>query len=111
VVEGSVEITALGAGDLDGDHHADLVAMTGEGEVWVLLGDGKGGFTREASPEVMGSERCRGYAVKLADLDGDGADEVVLAMAEEPVSSGLWGEDKSCPSQGGVQAWKARPRP
>lgn len=43
-------IWALAAGDLDGDGAVDLAAVTGAGEAWVFLGDGKGGFSREQSP-------------------------------------------------------------
>jgi hypothetical protein len=39
----------------------------------------------------------------LADVDGDGKDEIVESFADEP--SG--GSEGGCPSGGGITAWKA----
>jgi hypothetical protein len=41
---------------------------------------------------------------KLADLDGDGGDEMVASFSDEPDQYG------HCPSDGGMTAWKASPR-
>lgn len=97
-------IYALNAGDVDGDKVLDLVALTGGGEGWVFLGDGRGGFAREEGAEIA-EGRCRGYHVELADLDGDGAAEIVTGFAGEG-SGTLIGPD-TCPSQGSLRAWKA----
>lgn len=101
--EGREGVTALDSGDLDGDGHLDLVALTGDGQTWVFLGDGKGGFTREVAsiPPYEGS--CRGYAVRLADLDGDGTKEIVQSFAGE--NSPQFAPDL-CLSGGGIKAWK-----
>lgn len=101
-------IWALGAGDLDGDGALDLVGITGGGSVWVYLGDGKGAFTREQSPELGTSESgCTGYHVALADLDGDGTDEVVAGFAGESTVTPA-GSVGGCGSAGGsLKAWKA----
>lgn len=106
-VDKRLEVTALAHGDLDGDGKTDLVALTSTGETWVFLGDGKGGFTREAEtgiPPYAGG--CAGYFVRLADLDGDGRDEIVADFAGE--NSPINAPDR-CPSGGGIQAWHAAP--
>ncbi len=105
--EGRRGVFALDGGDLDGDRRIDLVALTGDGEMWVFLGRGGASFTREANSELPAPEGCRGYDVKLRDLDGDGRDEVVAAFAGE--SSALFAPEK-CVNGGSLQAWKAGPR-
>ncbi len=105
--EQRTEVSALAHGDLDGDGKIDLVALTGAGDTWVFLGDGKGFFTRETAtgiPSFVGG--CAGFHVRLADLDGDGKDEIVADFAGE--SSAMFDPDR-CPSGGGLQAWHAVP--
>ncbi|HTG32443.1 MAG TPA: VCBS repeat-containing protein [Thermoanaerobaculia bacterium] len=105
--EQRVEVSALAHGDLDGDGKLDLVALTGNGATWVFHGDGKGFFTRETTtgiPPFVGG--CTGYYVRLADLDGDGKDEIVADFAGE--SSAMFDPDR-CPSGGGLQAWHLAP--
>ncbi|MFL6235068.1 MAG: FG-GAP repeat domain-containing protein [Thermoanaerobaculia bacterium] len=102
-----LEISALGHGDLDGDGKTDLVALTGDGDIWIFLGDGQGFFTRETAtgiPAFPGA--CAGYHVRLADLDGDGKDEIVADFAGE--ASPMFDPDR-CPSGGGIQAWHVAP--
>jgi hypothetical protein len=95
---------ALAAGDLVGDGHQDLVALTATGETLVFLGNGKGSFTREKTPPPAYPGACRAAHVELADLDGDGRDEVVASFSDEHDQYG------HCPSDGGLTAWKALPR-
>jgi hypothetical protein len=107
VAEGSGSSWALDSGDLDADGHRDFVATTDAGAVMVFLGDGKGGFTREDSAEMGAPDGCRGYAVRLADLDGDGASEVVASFAGETGETEKLLGVAGCPSQGALRAWKA----
>jgi len=103
--EGRLEVSALAHGDLDGDGKLDLVALTAEGETWVFLGDGKGFFTRETATGIGAVDGgCRGYDAQLADLDGDGRDEIVADFAGE--NSPMFAPDR-CLSGGALLAWHA----
>jgi hypothetical protein len=109
VVEGREAMTAVAAGDLNGDGKRDVVALSGEGRYLVFLGDGKGGFTREKAEELAQYPgRCRGYHVALADLDGDGKDDIVSAFAGEgdPVY-----DPEYCNTGGGMLAWRTQAVP
>ena len=107
---GNVGVTAAGAGDLDGDGAPDLMVLLGDGQRMVFLGDGRGNFTSEHSPELSGAPNgCRGYQVELADLDGDGRDEAVMDFAGEPGSEVTLGAAPRCPAQGSLEVWKAGP--
>lgn len=110
VTEGRRGIYAVDSGDFDGDGHPDLAGITGDGELWLLLADGEGGFSHEVSPEapeVIGG--CRGYGLKFRDLDGDGSDEIVAAFAGEQTGfPGLPGmSNPGCPGGGSIRVWKA----
>jgi len=104
IVSGGELKRALAAGDLDGDGHQDLVALTATGETLVFLGNGKGSFTPEKTSPPAFPGACRAANVELADLDGDGRDEVVASFSDEHDQYG------HCPSDGGLTAWKALPR-
>lgn len=111
VSEGRRGVYAVDSGDFDGDGQADVVGISGNGEVWLLLGDGKGGFSLEASPETPEvASGCRGYGARFHDLDGDGSDELIAAFAgEETGFPGLPGmSNPGCPNQGSLRVWKAR---
>ncbi len=98
----------MAAGDLDGDGATDVVAVDNDGGMLVLLGDGKGGFAEESSPELDKLRGiCRGYRVELADLDGDGRDEVIANYADEP--SALY-DPQRCLNGGGLVAVAAAPK-
>jgi FG-GAP-like repeat len=105
VKEGREGVTAMAAGDLDGDGNLDLVALTGEGDVWVFLGDGKGFFTREAA-SIPNYDRCSGSRVRLADLGGDGHAEIVASWSGEysPMNA-----PDVCRTEGGMTAWRPLP--
>lgn len=91
-------VTALAFGDLKGDGNPDLVALDRSGRVLLFPGDGNAGFTFEISSGVAESGvGCRGYQVRLADLDRDGQDEVIAGFAGD-----------GCEGGGSLRAWKAR---
>ena len=95
--EGAV---AMATGHLVSKSTRDLVALTARGETLVFLGDGHGGLVRNSIPLPVFGEGCRGAHVELADLDGDGHDEIIASFADEPAGD-------RCPSGGGITAWKA----
>jgi hypothetical protein len=111
--EGPEGLFALTFGDLDGDGARDLVGLTANGEVWAFLGDGKGWFTREEGAP-KGNLGCRGYSARLADLDGDGKDELIAGFAGEATSEGVMtgvlnnGETAApeCATGGSLRVWK-----
>ncbi len=88
---------SLATGDLDGDGHADLTAGTGDGRVFAFLGDGKGGFSREATDDLAAEAGCRVYDLGITDLDGDRRGDLVAAFAGE-----------QCPDGGRLSAWASR---
>jgi hypothetical protein len=90
---------ALATGHLRGPGSRDLVALTTRGETVVYLGDGHGGLSRNTTSIPVYGGGCRGAHVELADLDGDGRDEIVSSFADEPRADG-------CPSGGGITTWK-----
>ena len=67
----------LALGDLDGDGDLDLVTANNEdGDVSVMLGDGRGGFTpAPGSPFACGPGP---YPIALADVTGDGKLDVLV---------------------------------
>ncbi len=62
---------------------------------------------REESPEAQQPHGdCRGYGLKLADIDRDGRAEIVASYAGE--GNALF-DPTRCTSQGGVAAWTPKP--
>ncbi len=101
-VEGRASVTALAAGDINGDKKADLVALSGDGETWVFTGDGKGGFVKDAAG-IPRLDDCKGYHAVLVDFDKDGKAELVSSFAGE--ASPLLAPGR-CPTAGAIQAWR-----
>jgi hypothetical protein len=108
--EGKDNMWSIDSGDLDGDGSLDLVATSERGNVVVLLGDGKGGFSREEAPELDPPGLCRGYGLKLADLDGDGRDEIVAGFAGETETLLEFLGQTKCETGGALRVWRASPR-
>lgn len=103
VREGRVGLSALDAGDIDGDRNLDLVATDHDGNLLLLLGDGKGGFVEESSPEAQRPRsNCRGYGLRLFDIDRDGKAEIVASYAGE--GNALYDPER-CKDKGGIAAW------
>jgi hypothetical protein len=98
---GRGRIEALATGDLDGDGKLDIAAVDGEGQAIVLLGDGRGRFTREQQ-SLTSATHCGGAGIVIGDLDGDGLGDLVVSFAQEasPMNPGV------CPSEGAIVAWK-----
>ena len=68
---------SLAAGDLNGEHHADLaVAQFATGSIAVLLNDGTGHFKKPTTYNAGGGEVVD---VKIADLRNDGRNDLVIA--------------------------------
>ncbi len=71
-----------GFGNLNGDAYPDMVFSTfgGPGENWlvVMLNDGTGNYPTQAAYPVSTGQVATGSGPLLADLDGDGLDDVVL---------------------------------
>jgi len=68
-------------GNLNGDQHPDVAGIAhfpDPGGAALFLGDGQGGLTGVVESASIFPERTMGKAVKLADLDGDGIDDLVF---------------------------------
>ncbi len=91
-------VIALAGGHLRDRNRRDLVALNAKGETKVFLSDGRGGFVTNTPALPVYGGGCRGAHVELADLDGDGRDEIVASFADE---------GPACPSGGGFAVWKA----
>ncbi|MBL8858287.1 MAG: VCBS repeat-containing protein [Planctomycetes bacterium] len=78
-VENPFLLLDVAVGNLNGDAHKDVVGIAHfEGGVAVYLGDGQGGFTRlKESASILSRERM-GKVIELADMDGDGIDDIVV---------------------------------
>lgn len=71
-------VYALNSGDFDGDGHEDLVfTRYNPREAVLLLGDGKGGFTR-AGVEGVTLAPQENYDITVADVNGDKRPDLVI---------------------------------
>jgi hypothetical protein len=70
----------IAVGNLNGDAFPDVAGIAHfDGGVGLYLGDGKGGFRRLPESAAVLPKRSMGKAIQLADLDGDGTDDLVMA--------------------------------
>ena len=82
---GGMELKGLAVGDVTGDGRADLVVTAASlPNFYVLRNNGSGGFLPPlAYAHPASASGSYPVSVVVTDLDGDGANEVVLANADE----------------------------
>ncbi|MFW6012167.1 MAG: FG-GAP repeat domain-containing protein [bacterium] len=104
-------VTALGAGEVDGDGIQDVVALTSRGEVRLFLGTGGLRFLEEeAAAELRPPQSgCQGQTVAVRDLNGDGAGEIVAAFAGEATGMAGMHRKQGCAQEGSLEAWSPAP--
>ncbi|MFD4695719.1 FG-GAP repeat domain-containing protein [Streptomyces sp. NPDC058463] len=68
-------LTIVGAGDLNGDKHADLVARTTNGDLYRYYGTGKG--TISSGTKIGSGWGGMADFVGIGDLTGDGKDDIL----------------------------------
>jgi hypothetical protein len=86
---------SLAVGDLDGNGSLDLAGAAAYGsDVYVLLDAGSRSGTvddTDADATISGTALYFGWAVQAEDLDGDGADELLVgSYAGGATSAGIW---------------------
>jgi hypothetical protein len=77
------EVKAVALSDLDGDTFLDLIVTAnggGIGKLWVLLGDGAGGFGPKS--ETVAATSMAPGSLAVADLNGDTIPDVAVADSE-----------------------------
>ncbi len=110
--EGKEGVYGLAIGDLDGDGQSDIAVATGNGQLELFLGDSSGFFSRENSPELPEELKgCRGYGMRLSDLNGDGRDEIIVGFAGERSGGGGIGNAPGCVDGGSLKVWTALDAP
>ncbi|HET7711668.1 MAG TPA: VCBS repeat-containing protein [Thermoanaerobaculia bacterium] len=87
-------ILGVASGDFDGDKNLDLIYSAWDPrELVILLGDGKGGFTR-AKTEGLKAENNTNYDLTVEDVNKDGRPDVLI-MYESASESRFGAQDGS----------------
>jgi hypothetical protein len=87
-------VWGMATGDFDGDNNQDIIFTKFDPREFVLLlGDGKGGFTR-ANIDGMGADPNTNYDLTVADVNGDKRPDVIV-MYESGASTRLADQDGS----------------
>jgi hypothetical protein len=91
---GTRGVWGVATGDFDGDGNTDIVFTKFEPrEFVILLGDGKGGFTR-ANLDGLKAEPNTNYDLTVADVNRDGRPDLII-MYESGASTRLADQDGS----------------
>ena len=77
-----IAATRLAVADVDGDRHADVIALDApSGTLRVLLGNGNGTFG-VVPPQSVSDTQTPGLGLTIADLNGDGKPDVVVSVPQ-----------------------------
>lgn len=80
-------IWGMAVGDFDGDGNLDVIyTQSSPRTIELLLGDGKGGF-RHATIEGITLPSNTNYDVKIADVNGDGKPDIILAFESTEITA------------------------
>jgi hypothetical protein len=80
-------VRGLGSGDFDGDGNLDIVyTQYDPREAVILLGDGKGEFTR-ASVEGIAIPALRNYDLTVTDVNGDKRPDILILFEAESANA------------------------
>jgi hypothetical protein len=99
-VDMGLDPLGLASGDVDGDDVDELVGLSGTGEVAVCR-------VTEQTCTLYGFDGAVGESVTMADVDGDGFDEPVLALVSEGQRLLVaWNLDAEETGQDEIVAWE-----
>jgi hypothetical protein len=100
--EAALGITAVDA--MRHGDHLDAAALGADGRVILLRASAAGVSTLTLDDSTAPRDGCRGRAVRLRDLDGDGRIEILAAFASAPSDAA----PHACRSRGRLRVWTQR---